>query len=265
MEALNSAARWIGNIPPIRAVRQARYRRSFHQSADGWPRFYGLFPSREEALAAAPSTRLVGYDHETVVDVSLHRMSRIWTSDYPVVYWLLRILAQGQTLVDLGGHVGTKYRAWSRYLPLPDDFRWVVCDVPAMRDAGRRLNAPNPHLRFTSRRDEIDGSDILLTSGVLQYMEGDLERILGSCTERPRHLLMNKVPTHTSPDVYTLENLVRSTVPYRVFQKERLVEALRSLGYEKLDEWTVLESSVRVPFTPLGEPVHLGFYFQRPD
>lgn len=264
MEALGSAVRWLGNRPPIRTAREARYRRRFHESSDGWPRFYGLYPTREKALTAAPPTRLVGYDHDPVVDVSLHRMSQIWTSDYPVVYWLLRTLAQGQRLVDLGGHVGTKYRAWSPYLKLPDDFRWVVCDVPTMRDAGRRLNAGNPHLHFTSSRGEIDGSDILLASGALQYMEGDLEEILAGCQEPPRHLLINKVPTHSTPDVYTLENLLSSTVPYRIFQKGRLLEALHALGYQHRDEWTVPESSVRVPFTSLGETVHLGFYFQRP-
>lgn len=263
MEALISVLRWFGSRPLIRTVREARYWRRFQRSSDGWPRFYGLYPSREEALAAAPSTRLVGYDHEPVVEVSLHRMSQIWTSDYPVVYWLLRTLAQGQRLVDLGGHVGTKYRAWSPYLHLPDHFRWVVCDVPTMRDAGRRLNAGNPHLHFTSRREEIDGSDILLASGVLQYMEGDLEEILASCNEPPRHLLLNKVPTHSGSDIYTLENLLSSSVPYRIFQKDRLLEALAALRYEKLDEWIVPESSVQVPFTSLGETVHLGFYFRR--
>lgn len=251
-------------LPPVRRLRAARYRKDFRESTDGWPRFYGLFETRAEAEAEAPSTRRLGYDHAEVVPVSQNRMASVWTSDYPVIYWLSRTMERANELFDLGGHVGTKYRAWSPLLPLPPGFTWTVCDVPALVEAGRRLAGDDPHLVFTSRYEDVDGFDILLASGALQYMDRDLAHVLPSGVRLPRHVLLNKVPTHDEPDVYTLENLLVSTVPYRIFNRAGLVEALSQRGYELMDEWAVPESRVRVPFTPLGCPEHRGFYFRLP-
>ena len=262
MSYLGRLLRGLAELPPVRELRAARYRRDFRESTDGWPRFYGLFDSRSEAEAAAPPTRRLGYDHPEVVNVSQDRMTTVWTSDYPVIYWLLRVMESTNVLFDLGGHVGTKYRAWRPLLPMPAGFVWRVCDLPSLVEAGRELAGDDPHLVFTSRHDDVDGSDVLLASGVLQYMDRDLAVVLGTSSSPPRHLLLNKVPTHDAPDVYTLENLLASTVPYRIFNRAGLLQALSDKGYELIDEWSVPESRVRVPFTSLGCPEHRGFYLR---
>lgn len=265
MSYLKRAIRGLAALPPLRNLREARYRKAFVDGNGGWPRFYGLFATRAEAEAEAPSSRRVGYDHPEVVPISLERMATTWTSDYPVIYWLSRLVESSGTLVDLGGHTGTKYRAWRHLLPLPEGYVWRVCDLPALVEAGRRMSSDAPHLRFTTRHEDIDGSDVLLASGVLQYMDRDLADILSACERPPRHVILNKVPTHDDADAYTLENLLESTVPYRIFERSRLVSALEALGYAEVDGWAVPESRVRVPFTTLGEPEHRGFYFRRSE
>ena len=42
------------------------------------------------------------------------RLTRIFSFDYPVLFWLKGILAEGCRVFDLGGHVGLQYYAFSK-------------------------------------------------------------------------------------------------------------------------------------------------------
>lgn len=256
-------ARRVLEVGPLARIREARYRRAFSTGRDGWPRFFGLFRTREEAEAAAPPSRPLGYDHPEVAEVNRNLMASVWTSDYPAIYWLRRALENQDHVFDLGGHTATKYHAWAPYLDLSDEATWTVCDLPAMVAAGEKLCAGIPRVRFTTDHGQMEGAGILLASGVLQYMEPDLEHLLAACRRPPPHLILNKVPTRAGPDVFTLENLRKSTVAYRIFQESRLLGVLEALGYRLLDRWDVHESSVRVPFSDLGEPIHRGYALER--
>ena len=263
MRAIVNLLQKIKRLPPIIAYRKAAYREAFFAPGSQWPRFYGLFSSRREAEAiASTESKLVGYDHPMVAQVNLEAMAKIWTADYPVLFWLSRILRDQQGLFDLGGHVGTKYRAWQAYLDLPDDFTWLCCDLPKIVEVGRVMAADLPQLHFTTDRQTAADQDILLASGVLQYADFHLRDLLEGLASKPRHILLNKVPTHSQPDVYTLENIHHAVVPYRIFNETVLLKGLLDSGFAVIDRWTVPESSVRVPYTNLGEPVHFGYYLR---
>ncbi|MEL7311441.1 MAG: methyltransferase, TIGR04325 family [Pseudomonadota bacterium] len=264
MSIARKILQFIRNLPPIKARRLATYRQKFFAKGSRWPRFHGLFASRADAETyASAQSELVGYDHSEIATVSMEAMSEAWTSDFPVLFWMAKSLHSTRRLFDLGGHVGTKYRAWRSRLELPEAFVWTVCDLPELVEQGRRLSEDLPQLEFTTRFEDAEGSDVLLASGVLQYADFDLKDLLETLQRRPQHLLINKLPTHASPDQYTLENLHYSVVPYRVFDEKRFLQGIVSLGYELMDRWIVYESSVRVPFTTLGEPTHHGFYFRK--
>jgi putative methyltransferase (TIGR04325 family) len=181
---------------------------------------------------------------------------------YAIFFWLSKLIPRNYALFDLGGHVGTKYRAWREYLPLTDDFKWTVCDLPAIVEAGKKSASETPHLRFTSNLNEANKKPILLASGVLQYADFDLPSVLDSLPVKPTNLLINKVPSHKGPDVFTLEHLHYSVVQYRIFDEQKLLADFERSGYKLIDRWRVLESSVRVPFTELGRPKHFGYYLQ---
>jgi putative methyltransferase (TIGR04325 family) len=263
MNLVRSLLRSIARLPPVKWYRQAAYRRRFFAPGTSWPRFYGLFESRDDALsAAARGSNLVGYDHAEVAGINLDAMASIWTSDYPVLFWLSGLLSDQRELFDLGGHVGTKYLAWRNYLHLPADFTWRVCDLPSIVEAGKEMSKDIEQLQFTTDRQDADGTDILLISGVLQYADFNLAEMLKNLSHKPRHLLINKLPTHDREDLYTLENLIHSVVPYRIFDQAGFLRNLENAGYSLVDRWTVPESSVRVPFTDLGKPTHFGFYLR---
>jgi putative methyltransferase (TIGR04325 family) len=199
-------------------------------------RFHGAYPTYEEALAHVRRDKLAGYDNDGLSSVHEHLMERVSAPDYPVLYWLSRWLPQTRCVLDAGGHTGVKYRAFGSYLDL-GGVEWVVFDVPAMVRAGRAKMTAHTGLRFVDDIKDAPAADLLLASGLLQYIRAPLADLVGSMRERPRFILINKVATREGAPVVTLENFGSADVPYQVRAAAETPAALKTLGYEIVDEW----------------------------
>ena len=81
-------------------------------------RFRGAFRSHEEALQHVRPGKLKGYDNDGVSEVSKALMQEVPLWDYPVLYWLKRLSPEIDCVIDAGGHIGVKYRAFTPYLEL---------------------------------------------------------------------------------------------------------------------------------------------------
>jgi putative methyltransferase (TIGR04325 family) len=55
------------------------------------------------------------------------------------MFWLGRLIEPGTRVFDYGGHRGTNFYAYSRYLKYPEGFKWIVCDLPEIVKAGEEL------------------------------------------------------------------------------------------------------------------------------
>jgi putative methyltransferase (TIGR04325 family) len=268
----------IAELPGVSRLRALRYEKKVRRTAD-W-RFWGLFSSYEEALAAAPDNPVlnVGYDTPGIADRGHEDYERMHTFDYPALVWLALFagatatgeVASGCTVVDLGGHLGFKYRAFLRYWTPPTDFRWVVCETPATVEAAERLpaSARSPGLSFTTDTKALDGARILHASGVLAYLDRDLWEILDDVEVPPQHLILNKVPLARGAEFWTVQNASGlAAVPYHVFNRDVFLEQLAARGYRVVDEWNVPQRTVEVPFHPgLGTDSGTGLSLTRsPD
>ena len=90
-----------------------------------------------EARSAAPHSKLTDYDDSGYGDVANHKF--IHASDYPVLYWLLQLIPSCSSLADFGGNVGMAYYSFRKYLHLPEEFRWIVYDLPQIIEAEKMV------------------------------------------------------------------------------------------------------------------------------
>ena len=67
-------------------------------------------------MASVRRGTLAGYDHDAVVPVCFEAMCNVLPWDYPVLFWLQRLAPEITCLIDAGGHMGTKYRAFHGHL-----------------------------------------------------------------------------------------------------------------------------------------------------
>lgn len=269
---LRTIADEAAELPGLRRLAMPFYRRRFQRPYRTDNAYYGVYGSFAAAAAAARSLSTQSlpatYDTEAAGRMYRDQLERIRVSDYPLVYWISRLLRDGQRRIfDLGGNIGVSYYGFSRYLDYPDDLRWQVHDVPVVMAAGRKWatqHDPRRHIAFADAPELADGDDVLVSTGALQYLDYTLPELLRRLTRPPQHVLVNLTPIHPSRSYFTLQNLSFAICPYRVMSRPELVAAMASLGYRMVDDWNSQERGLKVPFEPgCALDSYSGFYFQR--
>lgn len=230
------------------------------------PALLGAWPDRASALAAVPPRWLAGYDHPEVAPINAAAMSvmRLW--DYPVVFWLARLQRPGLRVLDIGGHFGTKYIAFRPHLAL-EQLHWTVQDLPAVVAAARAAQAARTlpaALHFTEDLAEAGQPDLVLASGLLQYLDVPLSDLLHRLPALPPHVILNKVATREGPSVTTLERIGPARVPYQIRQRAGFEAEIAALGYRILDQWEIPSLSHVIDTHPeLGASTSRGYVLQR--
>jgi putative methyltransferase (TIGR04325 family) len=272
---LGSIAGELAQLPGLRHLARPVYRRNFRRPFRNVDNsYYGVYRDYAEAAAAAQALSSqalpASYDVQAASRAYRNQLEAIRVSDYPLLYWLSRLIASGhRNVFDLGGNIGVTYYGFGRYLDYPDELRWQVHDMPVVMAAGRQRAAehdPGRRLSFADAPERADGADILVTTGALQYLDYTLADLLGRLPRRPPHVLINLTPVHPSRSYFTLQNLQFAVCPYRVMARPELLADMQALGYRLVDEWHSRERSLSVPFEA-GYAIdnYSGFCFQRED
>lgn len=240
--------------PLLRPVLKRRYDSQFAENLVG-QLYRGIFHSYEAARASSPR-ELVGYDQAAPAAMYRDFMHRIESYDYPVLFWLQRVLSEPTSaphrVFDFGGHVGIKYYAYQPLLrQVPD---WLVCDVAAVVQRGRELaqDRAETRLGFTVDFDRAMECSVLLCLGSLQYVEAPLSDLLGALSfeQRPPHVLINTTAftAQDEPQYYTLNSIGTAFCPYKVQDRAAFVTSMRRVGYVLLSEWENPARACHIPF-----------------
>ncbi|MDF1856196.1 methyltransferase, TIGR04325 family [Pseudooceanicola sp.] len=230
------------------------------------PRFSGAFASRAQALASLPAARRSGYDDAGIADVSFAQMCERVSWDYPVIFWLERLLADSATLIDAGGHLGTKYIAFSGVLDL-SAISWTVYDLPGIVTAARQRQAAGTipvEISFQSRLEDLPATNLLLASGLLQYLDMPFAALLGALKQPPKHILLNKVALRDGPGLFTIERIGAGRVPYQIRNRGLWEAEIAALGYRISDTWEIRDLGHVIPTHPwLGRSESRGYHLIR--
>jgi putative methyltransferase (TIGR04325 family) len=235
-------------LPGVQSLRRWDYERRF--AGDLLGAFRGVFESFDDARRSAPGNKPIGFDVPAHADLLAARRTRIFSYDYPVLFWLKPLLAPQLSIFDLGGHVGVHYYAYRKYLEYPNGLRWRVCEMPAVIEAGEMLRRTEtaPGLSFTTEFRDADGADVMLAAGVVQYVERALPAQLAELARPPRHIFLGKLPLHDGPGFVTLQNGGPCFVPCHVFDRKQFLASFAEVGYELVDSWDDPSLSCRIPF-----------------
>lgn len=273
LRRLGTIAGELAQLPGLRRLARPMYRRSFRRPFRDVPNsYYGIYADYAEAAVAArefSSQALpASYDVQAASRAYRDQLEAIRVSDYPLLFWVSRLVDQGARRVfDLGGNIGVTYYGFGRYLEYPPDLRWQVHDMPVVMAAGRQRAAthdPSARLCFADSPGHADGADVLVSTGALQYLDYTLPELLGRLACPPEHVLVNLTPVHPSRGFFTLQNLSFAVCPYRVMAQPELLDGMQALGYRLVDEWHSRERWLSVPFES-GYAIdnYSGFCFRR--
>jgi putative methyltransferase (TIGR04325 family) len=230
--------------------------------------FRGMFRNTEEARRWIPRRWAAGYDQAAAKTMYKTRLHRVDHDDYPAMFWLKDALRPGCRIFEIGGHVGLAFYGFERCMPFPPGLRWTIMDTPAVTEAGRALaaQAGRSELSFVEDMRAGGGSDVVLASGSLQYIESpSLPEVLASWNPRPRHVILNKTPVWDGPTFVTIQNIDISLCPYIIRNAVELATSMEALGFKLVDCWAK-EREFHIPFKPAVSAVrYRGFYFRRAE
>lgn len=264
---LHRALDRVAGLPGLRYYFMRRYEAQFTANRDA-NLFRGVFDTFEAAEQSAPATRPLGYDNANAAAMYLDRTRQIYSTDFPVMFWLQRLFADGsRSVFDLGGHVGVSYYAYQRHLTFPEGLRWTVHDVPAVMEAGVRLATERDNLHrlsFATEFDALQGFDILFALGSPQYLPEMLADRLARLSKRPRHLLLNLIPLHEKHSFFTLQSIGTAFCPYRITSVADWMKGFGALGYTAVGHWENPEKKCAIPFhAEHSLDRYHGFYFRQ--
>jgi putative methyltransferase (TIGR04325 family) len=251
-------------IPLVRLILTPAYKRKFDTATGHVRLFHGIYPDFPSASRDIPAGRLEGFDNEATVLRLADERFRICASDYPIMFWLQKLLPECKLLFDFGGNVGISYFGYRKYMEYPSGLSWLVSDVPAVAALGMRIAQEEAasNLRFTTSLTELPRADILLAAGSLQFIEKPFE-LLRSVAALPRHILVNKVPLLDLPTAVTLHNMGSAMCPYHLFNRAEFLAGFRALEYEMVAEWET-DLSARIPlYHQYSVRTYVGFYFRK--
>lgn len=169
---------------------------------------------------------------------------------FPLLAALLRTaVATGGRLnvIDFGGSLGSTYRQCRQFLNVVTSLRWSVVEQPHYVERGR-ARFQTDELRFHRDLEESAqeaAPDVVLVSGVLQYLENpyrvlDESRALGA-----RTILIDRTPWVGGPDdIITLQvvppEIFPARLPFRIFGRERVTSRLSS-QYQTVAEFQAVD------------------------
>jgi putative methyltransferase (TIGR04325 family) len=269
-DATKAANSWQTRLeawPLVRPVLERIYEKRF--AGNGYGAFRGVFASFEEAERSAPNNKPLGFATQDYAEEFADRRSRIFSFDYPVMFWLAPLLRNPSRLFDYGGHCGTHFYAYAQYIDYSPEMRWVVCDMLEIMRYGEKIAAEQggKQLTFTERFADADGADVLLAAGSLQYVESPtFSESLATLKSLPKHIVLNKLPLSEGPTYVTLQNGGVAFHPMHVFNRKEFIDSISGLGYKLVDQWTVPSHAGRIPFHPEASfTAHSGLYFRIND
>jgi putative methyltransferase (TIGR04325 family) len=253
-----------GQLPVVGPLLQRIHWSRFCAARGVIRRFHGIYADFATARRAIPPDRLEGYDNEPSATLLADERLRVIPLDYPILFWLEKLLPCCRLLFDFGGNVGISYFGFRKYLSYPAQLTWLVEDVPAVVQAGKRLARAEgaSQLQFTTTLDELPGADILLALGSLHFIDDPISA-LRALPALPPHILLNKVPVGDRPAIVTLHNTGAALCPYNLFNRAEFVGAFQSMDYELVDQWETPDLGIRIPLhRDHSLRSYSGFYFR---
>jgi putative methyltransferase (TIGR04325 family) len=242
--------------------------------------FRGDFVNWEEAV-----TKTDGYDAAPILDrvckatLAVRDGAAIFERDgvlfdarhdpYPLLAALMRAatLSDGKLCVhDFGGALGSSYFQCKPWLADLTKVTWCVIEQPHFVETGNAKLA-DASLTFAESFEKASSygmPDIVLFSGVLQYLPDPMTILAQTLEVRPRFIMIDRTPIIAGDrNIIRLQKqsggLIRSSYPVRLFGEQNLLEPMTK-EYTLLSTFDALDGSMG----GWGERVDFkGFIFER--
>ncbi|MFT3830062.1 MAG: methyltransferase, TIGR04325 family [Opitutaceae bacterium] len=223
----------------------------------GWRWFRGEYRTWAEARAMA-----VGYDDQTIISkvlaatqavragrAAFERDGVLFSTPSPdaplleALLWVRQRIGRPLRVLDFGGALGTSYWRHRGFLSDGGNWEWDIVEQPSFVVAGQ-AHLADPKLRFfetAAEAERVGPHDLVLCSGVLQYLEDPWALLAEWQRFGWRFQLFNNLPLHRRrPDRLRVQHvppeIYRASYPVWFFNREQMLERM-TRGYVVVREY----------------------------
>jgi putative methyltransferase (TIGR04325 family) len=136
-------------------------------------------------------------------------------------------------VLDFGGGMGIGFANMRRSIAAETALEYLIVDNEESCERGRRLLREFPSVRFMSELPrDVENVDVMVLSGVLQFVE-NYEELLGELSAfKPSHWLFTFLPAGEIPTFASAQlNVPGSVLPVWFFNLNELVQKIEALGF----------------------------------
>jgi putative methyltransferase (TIGR04325 family) len=245
----------------IQAVRRFPPARALLHLLTGYQRPFATLAQAEAAIKGLANG---GHQHPELAQLHLERNAIARPSDYAALFHLRDIMGEINRVYDLGGSVGNLYYCYSSYLEFPAGLVWQVNDLPVRLAAAARVAEQRQahQVALSSAWEDAEGADLLIASGSLHYFPTPLPDMVANLASPPRYILINRTPfTNRQSVATTQDGIIR--VACVLYNADEIIRGFDAIGYELVDRWQALESSLFIPGYPeYSVPEYSGMFFR---
>lgn len=244
------------------------YRERF-MSKDGISSNYGFYKTEKEACNELSKFIDIGYE-DRLIDIEPYFNFRFNINkyfDYPVLFWLKDLIKDNSQVLDFGGKLGEHFYAYQNYISFPENLKWIVLELPKIIEAGEKLrNLRNePRLAFIDENHSPKNFDVMLASGVIQYVD---KKFLESLFENNyEHIIINRLPLNKSNEFITIQNVGGAFAFHYIYNKDEFIKFIEAKGFKLIDEWEETFDSIiinpKVERKLISCLRYYGFYFKK--
>jgi putative methyltransferase (TIGR04325 family) len=249
-------------FPVIRSFRDQALGQIALRAAIGNKR---TFPSLKDAANAIGERTGGGHDNLDYNNLHLEISIHAEPSDYPVLFYLERLLPGTTRLLDFGGSVGNLFYCYKKYITFREDLIWTVFDLPGVVERGKSIGSQKgaQQIKFTHDMSEVDGCDIMLASGSAHYFDEPIAKYLPNLKMKPPHVIVNRSPFTEGDPFAVIQQGWSWQIPCKIHNRLEFIKAFEDVGYRLVDNWQAPEKSIVIPGYPdRSIKSYSGFYFQ---
>ncbi len=157
-------------------------------------------------------------------------------------------------VVDWGGALGSTY--FQNKKMLPKNLTWTIVEQKNFVEFGKQ-NIADDVLHFEYSLEKIVKCDIIIFSGVLQYLDFAIDLLKEAISKAPDYIILERTQFGKSFKIWKYvasDQIFKANYPTCCFKKETIVDLFEERNYSLIDSW---DSLVDKPFRVEGDTIEL--------
>lgn len=139
---------------------------------------------------------------------------------------------------------------------LPKNLTWTIVEQKHFVEFGKQ-NIADDVLHFEYSLEKIAECDIIIFSGVLQYLDFAMDLLREAISKAPDYIIIERTQFGNSFKIWkhvASDQIFKANYPTCCFEKETIVNLFEERNYNLIDSW---DSLVDMPFRIKGDTIEL--------